>query len=400
MLTTVLDRVTTLIGRAFVITAFFPLLLLVFVNIATISMIFGVGSITTRYALLKDLATPATVGFFLCLIAGAYALMILHPLLRGILEGTYPMGRVGTFFQKRNLAKFISLRENSDRLGREASDTKDFCDECKRMLIAANNAADKAGTEVVPEQQAASLSTALDSFRTVWKDGKPLARPEFKKTVYELVSLYGAKTDKKLVEAFHKRVITLLDDYTNGAEAAHSQALVDLQARFPVAQGVGAIATTSLGNVMAAMWSYPYSRYRIDATHMWPRLQKTISSEYLSVVEDASIAYNLSVTMVVLSFFYTYGWLLVALYHGASLLVPLGGAIVMMLFYAAAHQGARSYSTVLQTSFDMFRFQLLTGLHVALPVSIETERQKWESLNQVMVYGNNLEPLVYEDKPK
>ena len=42
----------------------------------------------------------------------------------------------------------------------------------------------------------------------------------------------------------------------------------------------------------------------------------------------------------------------------------------------------------------------ILSLHSALPVSIETERQKWESLNQVMVYGNNLEPLVYEDKPK
>jgi hypothetical protein len=81
------------------------------------------------------------------------------------------------------------------------------------------------------------------------------------------------------------------------------------------------------------------------------------------------------------------------------LAAALGGPLVAYIWYRAAVEQYRSFADIVMTSFDSFRLQLLTDLHLRSPVDIDDEQFMWESLDRVMTYGETWNFRYERPKP-
>jgi hypothetical protein len=233
--------------------------------------------------------------------------------------------------------------------------------------------------------------------------GRQLKRLDLEEAAESVKSMYELVNDPKQVEPHHHRVVTLWQDYVKACQARYSESLSEIQSRYPYCEGPMGVRPTRLGNIMAAAWSYPYTRYGIDAALMWPRVQRLISADYLRVVEDARISYDFTVAMAFLAFLHAVLWLSVLLVQNLLwqwILLPVMGVLAAVLLYLAAIEAARTLGAYVRTCFDLFRFPLLQELRMKRPVSLFAERMTWDKINQVMAFGDVAKDLEYVHSPE
>jgi hypothetical protein len=80
------------------------------------------------------------------------------------------------------------------------------------------------------------------------------------------------------------------------------------------------------------------------------------------------------------------------------LLVAVGGPIMAYAWYRIAVAQYRTFADVLRTSIDLFRFDMLSDLHFALPADVSDERDVWETLHKLTQFA---EPInLHYQHPK
>jgi hypothetical protein len=164
--------------------------------------------------------------------------------------------------------------------------------------------------------------------------------------------------------------------------------------------GTDDLAPTRLGNIALSVQSYFISRYEMNFNFFWTRIQKQMQAEdkFYPVVQAAKAQLDFHVAMFWLSCLFSVVWtVIVALWGYSPLLLVFTAVIVPLLvtrvFYELAVQSYRSYADLLRTTLDLYHFSFLDSLHIALPPSLNDEREVWRALNQVLMSGD------YRDLP-
>jgi hypothetical protein len=168
----------------------------------------------------------------------------------------------------------------------------------------------------------------------------------------------------------------------------------DIQFNFAVS---GPAAPTRMGNIALSVQSYFGSRYNLNFNFFWTRIQKSLGGEaqYFSVLESAKAQLDFHVALFWLSCAFGLVWTPVSAWSGFSirllLAAAIGAPLAAWLFYELAVQSYRSYADLLRTAVDLYHFKLMESLHLKLPPSSNDERQMWKEVSQWLDQGDYLD---------
>ncbi len=403
MLEAALDRITALLGRAFLIGSFVPMVLFVGVSISTALLIDF-----DRFAHFWSAAEkrPAASGLvaLLILASSAYVLMIVNPVFKRMLEGSYSIAWLSDHMRKRKRREFACRRNKLHRALNDLGQIREERKAWEKALVQANQA--RSEGQLLTGAEAEKLSQVESELQVLVESGKVLDLPTLRPIYDQILHLYQAECDPEQLEALHWQFLELVSDTHRIAESIYARSLADLQSRFAVSGQSADVQSTRIGNIMAASWAYSYNRYGVDAAFMWSRLQKGIPDTYSRIVEDGRIAFDSCSAMTGLSLLYglgTLAWQILSIPPGIiswQLGIPLVGFGLAYIFYFAAVEAARAFGSTLRTSFDLFRFELLEDLHLELPTTLKDEKQLWRRVNDIFVYGDTSTDITYSHPGK
>jgi hypothetical protein len=155
---------------------------------------------------------------------------------------------------------------------------------------------------------------------------------------------------------------------------------------------------TALGNALRAAEDVPYERYRLDAVVVWPRLYPLLPQGMIGILTDRRNQLDLAARFCAvfllcafISFFFLYA-------HGWWLLVPLFMLLLARLSYRGAVAAAVAYGESVQSTFDLYRFELHKALRLPAPSNLHAEKQTNELITRFLRQGiaDELELLPYE----
>ena len=154
------------------------------------------------------------------------------------------------------------------------------------------------------------------------------------------------------------------------------------------------LAPTALGNISRTMRSYAQNYYGFDLDVLWTRLQNVLRSSepYFSNLQDAKVQLDFFAACAWLAWLTTFVWLAMELLVVRSvrgfIAVGIVGPLVAMASYALACRAYSVFADVMRTGVDLFRFKVLSELHLPLPAGLEEERIAWSHLANAMGYLN------------
>ncbi|MDQ6659504.1 MAG: hypothetical protein M3Z24_00900, partial [Chloroflexota bacterium] len=208
------------------------------------------------------------------------------------------------------------------------------------------------------------------------------------------------------------------------------------------------IMPTRLGNVLKAAELYSWKRYRLDAVIIWSRLESGIPDAFSTTLQDAKTSLDLMTTLS--AFILLFGlplavwtalkttgvlpwWipltltllalslrlflpaglaalafilaliLIFTVPHPALLIVQLqvllsllvGISLLFWISYQNAVQAALGYGEKIKSAIDLYRWQVLEGLHLELPKDFEEERKIWETVEGLLVRNYSPDSRYY-----
>lgn len=151
---------------------------------------------------------------------------------------------------------------------------------------------------------------------------------------------------------------------------------------------------TSLGNAIAAFEDYPWSRYCMDAVHLWPRL--------LPLLEEKKFTPYVQNEKAIFDFLLNTGLVAVGLCFELVLVFGLANpdwrylpaiallALFAYILYRAAVVAAVHWGGMVRVAFDLYRDDLRQALRLPrIPdESLSDERFLWRSVSNFIVFGN------------
>lgn len=187
------------------------------------------------------------------------------------------------------------------------------------------------------------------------------------------------------------------------------------------------VLPTGFGNILRAAEAYSGTRYGIDSVMMWPRLIHVIPEPYYSKLDQSNngLAFLVNSSLLALalaiSCFIAAGyqhWLLdlvithqspplyfidlipnqeiyeqrINLYLGFGVLL----VILSMLFYQASLPILAEYGSLIRSSFDLFRFDLLKQLKQKAPKDSEEELDTWRKISEFITIGDPERTLKFD----
>lgn len=413
MLSTVLDRLTSLTSKYFVIGAFTPVLMFAFIN----GLLLDVESSRFHAWMQSQISATArafdVVLVFVALAVAAYVLWTLNGFLRQGLEGRRlkPDSFLGRQLRAPQLARLRALRNEYYRARNTMVAFPSLKSNGRDRLVEAA----KAGMTDHPGRNdydgkngpAALALRKLENARSGATSPR-VADLENAITEFEAVlrandiSAVHAATGRKTLSEGRLELLKLLD-YAEDEWAASEVGLANrLQARY----GTGAVAATALGNVADSLQGYALSRYRLNLETFWSRLQPLLQKQeaFFSVLQDAKTQLDFLTTCVWLSALTTALWFVWLPIRGHSvwlfLAIAIAGPLVTRMFYLSAVESYVALGEVVRTAVDLYRFDLLDALHVVKPQGLRDERALWDSLQRISSFGQEWIDLSYRHGPE
>jgi hypothetical protein len=417
MLGTLLDKLGGLLPRSFIIASFFPVLIF---GISNGVMLYRFSAsfrraFETYFALNASRQTTYGVGILIAISFVAYIFSTLSLYLLELLEGKHLSGfpRLKTRMVAEKQRQLEALRDVIERPRREVFLLKTHAEEWLDRLGKAYRAANVSDVESKYSAQS-SVSTMIRKLEAQKSRLDLITFLQLEDAVsgFELeVKSYPVVTDSKVDDRENRRKLDqdhtslrkLIYDSQAIAEKNYLGAFNEMDVRY----SRYTVNPTSMGNIAESVRSYARSRYAINLDSFWSRLQKSIQADekfYLTLI-DAKTQLDFLVSLFWLTTLFTIIWLASLLYLRTSwlafVLVGVIGAGLAALWYGIAKQNYLAFADILRTSIDMFRFDLLKGLHVKLPSSTDHERTTWQQLNYLIGHGDETETVRYshQDKP-
>lgn len=178
-------------------------------------------------------------------------------------------------------------------------------------------------------------------------------------------------------QAFNRRGLATL---TSEEKQAYIRADLEL-GEFPE---VGRLLPTRLGNILRASEDRCAMKYGLDAIICWPRLWLVLPEEVKAELSAVRASLNLNARL----------WLWSALFllwspmFGVFWPLPLG-VVSIGLTHHWIVQAAQVYSTLVESSFDLYRMQLYKALHWPPPINPLEEKQSGKRLTSYLWYGSD-----------
>jgi hypothetical protein len=160
---------------------------------------------------------------------------------------------------------------------------------------------------------------------------------------------------------------------------------------FPPYTRIEGTMPTRLGNRMENISLYPWIRYKMDATLIWPRLYSSLPDRMVRNLGEAKAALDLMLTMSTLGIAFALSGGAISLFFLPWWYFPTClwlGIFVAWLGYEGACRSMHPYAQLVKTSFDLHRNDLLKTIGWAIPNSYDEEKQRWEQIGHLWYRGS------------
>ncbi len=411
MFGTVLEKLSTLLSKSFVISSFFPMLIFATANgfmLYTTSASFRAFAKAQYDPSLGSKAVLMVVVLSFLAVA-AYVFSPLNLTLRELLEGRHWPKRFAQWGQGRHIRRMDSIQK---RFGEAKSNHRDldrFNQMGGRLIEARNRGAHKSDFGL-----AIKAANSVGELLKKRADAKDISSQELERASKELeVALESADADILDPNSPDRAASEKLDraqqdffrvwKYLDNRVQAESVELYN-QLQFDYAQDD--VAPTAMGNTALAARYYAESRYGLNLDVLWSRLQKVLQQDekFYAVLQDAKTQLDFLVSMFWLTTIFCLIWTITLLWiargYGQFLSLVIVGPWIAAAFYGLALQNQRAFADLLRSSVDMFRMQLLGQLHIPLPAKAEDERGLWTLLGNRMGYDNHDKNLTFAHPSK
>lgn len=206
---------------------------------------------------------------------------------------------------------------------------------------------------------------------------------EMQQQVNELIAMIRGTFDNS---DYHIQLELAVTHYREMAKREWSTAHGGFLTNFP--EDERWMRATQLGILNAVGDLYPYKRYGITLSNLWPRLVHVVPEEARLRLEDANIYLDFTVIMSSVFALLTFVSLALAafqpnsrLFYPRNILIPLTCVAVFFVFYRLAIAATRALASQVQAAVDLFRLKLLDALDVKRPDSFTHEKEIWNEIH-------------------
>lgn len=411
MLTTVLDRLTTLAPKHFIVGAFIPVLVFAFVNGVILYLEFEWFRGWADPQITSTAHAFDVAALLIGVVVIAHVLWSINGFLRQVLEGqhlcesSFLGQQLSQQLRKTQLEIFRTLR-------REYSDARQFAEDLKEkrgkwtsalaqaaLIGAKTDKNDYDGTSGPAAQ-------ALNDLRSERVQANVISIKNLQDAVDKFSTVLNGNNinkdtgqDRPNSLSTDRRDLLTLFDYSADEWVAREVSRANkLQTRF----GDRAVAPTAFGNVGTSMQSYALTRYGLNLETFWSRLQPVLQKQqgFYTALQDAKVQLDFLVISVFLSALTTLFWVVALPIAGQSPYVFLAiaslGPMVTVVCYRAAVENYVAFGEIVRTGIDLYRFELLEALHLPWPRSLRDERALWEALGRVTSFGQEWVDFSYQ----
>jgi hypothetical protein len=401
VLSTLLEKLGTLLPKSFVIANFFPMLLFVALNGLMLFWMSNSFRETVANYLALSPARQAFIGFpiLIAITLAAYISSTLNLVQREILEGRHlPAPLKAGLSASQQWRKTLSNDQFVQvRVARR--DLRSLKGSARLLAARQRGKSEQAVCTYSVDSDAAKAIFAIDRRRIRYE---PILAADLEKAIALLADqlaqcpvdqLDPADQDydnKVLLDRDHRALLECLEYAVEQVENDYT-ALFNYKefnySRFR-------LAPTAMGNIAESVRSYAKSRYSMNLDPFWSRLQKILVNDekFYSMLVDAKTQLDFLISLFWVTVCFTIIWTVQLLYFRNSilafLLVALGGPILSFLWYRIALQNYRAFADILRTSIDLYRFDLLDSFHIERPGGNVAERETWIRLNQLIGFGD------------
>lgn len=393
MLTTMLDRLGSLLSRQFIISYYVPVLVFAFLNAMLLAWqipAFRAWAPAQFEGLKGFYALPVLI----CLAVIAYLMFSVNVYLRHVLEGRRLPSKEIVVDWSRLQAERRGRMMNRYRAARNAFFTlqAEKAGWRQRLIDAADAGHATKVLAVYPAGGTTRLSAGLANRRDNL-ELLPVADIQNEITALEAIlramDAKGPHADAQHLRSDYREMLAIFDDAEAAWGIERNIALHDLHANFGTEQPL----PTRMGNIAAALDSYADTRYRMNLAIFWSRMQPLLQAdkEFYGSLIDAKCQLDFLVMCCWLCVLTTILWLFAMPWFQFSWpLFPIVFAVVPLLaraFYVLAVENYAVMTEIIKSGVDLFRFRLLKTLHVPLPSGLRQERVLWTALSALAEEG-------------
>lgn len=401
MLSTVLGRIETIFSKYMLLSSVYPVLIVTFLNVV---LLFHISLSFRRWLTgLKPEASMASIFNLTAVAVGvavaAFVLSTISQLLRELVEGKYWPDWLGNLTIPLQHRRKSAITTKIAEKKKERRRFRTLPEEMTKELLAARQTGKKNHPTVC--NYAVSLPS-VESLRALREKGTPISAADLNKAVADLVKVL-TKNNADLPNNFANvdHAIRLdadivdLEDLAKYASRHVSMALIELHEQRDAAFGEHAIAPTAAGNMVNAVSSYAWGRYRFSIDLFWTRLQQVLQGDpYYATIQSAKAELDSLIALFWLIAATTVGWWIALAFGTASfwsfVAVSLGGPALCAVLYSLILTSYRGFNDLLRSAVDLYRFKLLAALHQPLPSGPVEERKIWEELSTRTAYGEEM----------
>ncbi len=151
---------------------------------------------------------------------------------------------------------------------------------------------------------------------------------------------------------------------------------------------------TRLGNILRASEYYVSTMYGIDPITMWPRLVAVLPQSFRDQAEEPEVNVKFALNLSVLSFVASLEFLTMLVFGDPAWASAAIVAFLLLsvVWYRIALGFAAEWGEYIRTAFDLYRYELLKTMHIALPpgpLTLKVERDIWRRVQLVTFYGED-----------
>jgi hypothetical protein len=376
----VLDKLTGLLSKTFVLAAFMPVVLGAFLN----SIVLFIDQPWIRKWLLGKPDGLQLMVVTVALCVAAYTLSSVSVYLQETLEGKHllPQG-----IKRRMRATQQSKRQTVQSRYYEARDNalaieakrEDWLDGMQKAFEGTQPTKARSGRNPTLIQ----VDLDVDILDTKRQQAAPATADRLDTVVNDLIEVLAQPgVDAARLDAAYEKLLSLIGYSEKGWRLIEAEFADDVELLFAAESD----APTRMGNVANSIEAYAWKRYGIKLRMFWSRLQVIVQVDknYYSVLQDAKTQLDFLVACCWLSGLSWLGWMIVlplTSYHlTLFLVVACVGPALCVFFYGLAVTNYAALGNLIECGVDLHRFELLTALHVKSPSSIREERAIWSAL--------------------
>lgn len=395
---TVLERLSGLFSKYFLVASYFPVLVFLGLNAYYLYCV----NLAFRYAVGQGLGkeTFQTVGVLVVAGVLSFLLSTMSQALREGLENPW--------FLPQKLRKEMEIRRLEERASWE-----DELEQMRtaRLQLIRNQAswdallrqARQIG-ETLKTTNAYSTPSSLDSLLLRFRRGEQSSQDDVNTVVRQFADLLRTNNPSEkdsavppkrtpnaaLLDSDEVRLRSFLQALPNRPESEAFNLYNRLQLNFSRNQ----IAATRMGNIALSVQGYFTSRYSLNFNFFWTRIQQVLQKEdkFFDVLQAAKAQLDFHVALFWLLFLFAIIWTPCSALWSFSIwllaFAAIGAPVAAWMFYELAVQSYRAYADLLRTTVDLYHFNLLSSLHIRHPASIQDEREVWIGINQWLGLGD------------